>query len=105
MGKKSLKKSNRDRHFKQFHSEKVIQSDDEEDEELPTMVVIPNEAVLTIDDVEPANDMTESSNDFLDALACVVDNNDAVDTNVENTIDVAASGEEYPDVVGPSQEH
>ena len=103
-GKEILKKTNRDRHFKQFHSEKVVQSDDEEDEELPTMVAIPNEAVLTIDDVEPENDMTESSSDFLDALACVGDNNDAVDTNVENTNDVADSGEEYPDVVGPSQE-
>ena len=68
------------------------------------MAAIPNEAVLTIDDVEPANDMTESSSDFLDALACVGDNNDAVDANVENTNDVADSGEEYPDVVGPSQE-
>ena len=44
-GKEILKKTNRDRHFKQFHSEKVVQSDDEEDEELPTMVAIPNEAV------------------------------------------------------------
>ena len=50
-GKEFLIKSNRDRHFKQFHSEKVVQPDDEEDEELPTMVVIPNEAVLTIDHV------------------------------------------------------
>ena len=68
------------------------------------MVVIPNEAVLTIDDVEPANDMPQSSSDVLDALACVVDTNDVVDTNVENTNDVADSEEEHPDVVGPSQE-
>ena len=67
------------------------------------MVVIPNEAVLTIDDVEPANDMPQSSSDVLDTLACVVDTNDVVDTNVENT-NVADSGEEHPDVAGPSQE-
>ena len=67
------------------------------------MVVIPNEAVLTIDDVEPANDMPQSSSDVLDTLACVVDTND-VDINVENTNDVADSEEEHPDVVGPSQE-
>ena len=48
------------------------------------MVVVPNKAVLTIDDVEPANDMPQSSSDVLDALACVVDTND--------------------DVAGPSQE-
>ena len=103
-GKEFFKKSNRDRHFKQFHSEKVVQPDDEEDDEPPTMVVIHNEVVLTIDDVEPANDMPQSSSDVLDALACVVDTNDVVDTNVENTSDVADSGEEHPDVVGPSQE-
>ena len=68
------------------------------------MVVIPNEAVVTTDDVKPVNDMQQSSSDVLDALACVVDTNDVVDTNVENTSDVADSGEEHPDVVGPSQE-
>ena len=68
------------------------------------MVVVPNKAVLTIDDVEPANDMPQSSSDVLDALACVLDTNDVVDTNVENTNDVADSGEEHPDVAGPSQE-
>ena len=103
-GKEFLKKSNSDRHFKQFPSEKVAQPDDEEDDKLPTMAVIPNEAVLTNDDVEPANDMPQSSSDVLDALACVVDTNDVMDINVENTNDVADSGEEYPDVVGPSQE-
>ena len=103
-GKEFLKKSNRDRHFKQFHSEKVVQPDDEEDDELPTMVVIPNKAVLTTDDVEPANYMPQSSSDVLDALVCVVDTNAVVDTNVENTNDVADSGEEHPDVGGPSQE-
>ena len=103
-GKEFLKKSNRDRHFKQFHSEKIVQPDDEEDDELTTTVVIPNEAVLTTDDVETANDMPQSSSDVLIALACVVDTNDVVDTNVENTYDVADSGEEHPGVVGPSQE-
>ena len=68
------------------------------------MVVVPNKAVLTIDDVEPANDMPQSSSDVLDALACVLDTNDVVDTNAENTNDVADSGEEHPDVAGPSQE-
>ena len=58
---------------------------------------------MTIDDVEPTNDMPQSSSDVLDPLACVVDTN-VVDTNVENTSDVADSGEEHPDVVGPSQE-
>ena len=67
------------------------------------MVVIPNEAFLTIDDLEPANDMSQSFSDVLDALACVVDTNDVVSTNVENTNDVTDSGEEYPDIVGPSQ--
>ena len=80
--KEFLKKSNRDRHFKQFHSEKVVQPDDEENDELPTMIVIPNEAVLTIDVVEPANDMPQFSSDVLDALACIVDSNDVVDTNL-----------------------
>ena len=70
-GKEFLKKSNRDRHFKQFHSEKVVQPDDEENDELPAMIVIPNEAVLTIDVVEPANDMPQFSSDVLDALACI----------------------------------
>ena len=68
------------------------------------MVVIPNKAVLTTDDVEPANYMPQSSSDVLDALVCVVDTNAVVDTNVENTNDVADSGEEHPDVGGPSQE-
>ena len=93
-GKEFLIKSNRDRHFKQFHSEKVVQPDDEEDEELPTMVVIPNEAVLTIDHVEPANDMPQSSSDVLDALFYFVDTNDVVDTNVGNTTDVVRPSQE-----------
>ena len=59
---------------------------------------------MTTDDVEPANDMPQSSSDVLDALACVVDTNDVVDTNVENTYDVVDCGEEHPGVVGPSQE-
>ena len=45
------------------------------------MIVIPNEAVLTIDVAEPANDMPQFSSDVLDALACIVDSNDVVDTN------------------------
>ena len=64
-GKEFLKKLNRDR---QFYSEKVVQPDDEEDDELATMVVVPNEATLTIDRVEPANDMPQFSSDVLDAL-------------------------------------
>ena len=64
-GKEFLKKLNRDR---QFYSEKVVQPDDEEDEELATMVVVPNEAILTTDRVEPANDMPQFSSDVLDAL-------------------------------------
>ena len=64
-GKEFLKKLNRDR---QFYSEKVVQPDDEEDDELATMVVVPNEAILTIDRVEPANDMPQFSSDVLDAL-------------------------------------
>ena len=67
-GKEFLKKLNRDRHFKQFYSEKVVQPDNEEDDELATMVVVPNEAILTIDHVEPANDMPQFSSDVLDAL-------------------------------------
>ena len=64
-GKEFLKKLNRDR---QFYSEKVVQPDDEEDDELATMVVVPNEAILTTDRVEPANDMPQFSSDVLDAL-------------------------------------
>ena len=64
-GKEFLKKLNRDR---QFYSEKVVQPDDEEDDELATIVVVPNEAILTIDRVEPANDMPQFSSDVLDAL-------------------------------------
>ena len=93
-GKEFLIKSNRDRHFKQFHSEKVVQPDDEEDEELPTMVVIPNEAALTIDHVEPANDMPQSPRDVLDALFYFVNTSDAVDTNVGNTNDVVRPSQE-----------
>ena len=98
-GKEFLKKSNRDRHFKQFHSEKV-----EEHGVLPTMVDIPNEAVLTIDDVEPLNDMPQSSNDSLDTND-VVDNVDVVDTiDVASTNDVTDSMEEHLNVVGSSHE-
>ena len=64
-GKEFLKKLNRDR---QFYSEKVVQPDDEEDDKLATMVVVPNEAILTTDRVEPANDMPQFSSDVLDAL-------------------------------------
>ena len=64
-GKEFLKKLNRDR---QFYSEKVVQPDDEEDDELATMAVVPNEAILTTDRVEPANDMLQFSSDVLDAL-------------------------------------
>ena len=86
-GKEFLKKSKRDRHFKQFHPEKV-----EEHAVLPTMVDIPNEAVLTIDDVEPLNDMPQSSNDVLDT-------NDVASTN-----GVTDSMEEHPNVSGSSHE-
>ena len=98
-GEEFLKKSNRDRHFKQFHSEKV-----EEHGVLPTMVDIPNEAVLTIDDVEPLNDMPQSSNDVLHTND-VVDNVDVVDTiDVASTNDVTDSMEEHLNVVGSSHE-
>ena len=98
-GKEFIKKSNRDRHFKQFHSEKV-----EEHAVLPTMVDIPNEAVLTIDDAEPLNDMPQSPNDVLDT-SDVVDNVDVVDTiDVASTNDVTDSMEEHPNVVGSSYE-
>ena len=80
--KEFLKKLNRDSHFKKFHSENVVQPDDEENDELPTIIVIPNEAVLTIDVVESANDMPQFSSGVLDALACIVDSNDVVDTNL-----------------------
>ena len=68
------------------------------------MFAIPNEAVLTTDNEEPANDMPQSSINALDALACIVDTNDVVDTNAENTNDFADSREERPHVVRPSQE-
>ena len=68
------------------------------------MVDIPNEAVLTIDDVEPLNDIPQSSNDVLDTND-VVDNVDVLDTiDVARTNDVTDSMEEHPNVVGSSHE-
>ena len=68
------------------------------------MVDIPNEAVLAIHDVEPLNDMPQSSNDVLDTND-VVDNVDVVDTiDVASTNVVTDSMEEHPNVVGSSHE-
>ena len=66
------------------------------------MVDIPNEAVSTIDDVEPLNVMPQSSNDVLDTND-VVDNVDVGDTiDVASTNDVTDSMEEHPNVIGSS---